>query len=100
MKRLMIELPEETLEALNELAGIVEPDDKGENQLASLLKKSVRNYEWIAYQQLHGKTVTALSQDAVRPLGAGEFEEEYDYVERLFPDERKAKVRAYFGKAE
>ena len=99
MARVLIELPKETLEALHELAGIIKQDPEEKDQLAVLLRRCVRTYEWIVYQQSHGKTIAATTPDEIQYLRDGGFTEESDFVERLFPPDKEDQVHKYFEKA-
>ena len=99
MARVMIELPEETLEALHELAGIIQQDPEEKDRLAVLLRRCVSTYEWMVYQQSHGKTIAATTPDEIQHLREGGFAEEFDSVERLFPPDKEEQVHKYFEKA-
>ena len=89
----------ETLEALHELAGIIKQDPEEKDELAVLLRRCVRTYEWMVYQQSHGKTIAATTPDEIQYLRDGGFAEEFDSVERLFPPDKEEQVHKYFEKA-
>lgn len=100
MAHVMIELPQETLNVLHELANVVQQDPQEKDPLAILLRRSLRTYEWVVYQQSQDRQIIAVSQEELQYLQDGGFtEEEDDRVEREFSEEKKDRVRAYFENA-
>lgn len=99
MALLTLNVPDETLQAMGELAEITGIQE-GKDRLAQLVQDAVRTYEWIIYQQINGKYVAVLEQTDVNLLTkSSEVHGEREIINPVFLGTMVPKVKEYFKKA-
>ena len=98
MKHITLDVSDETFEAIQELSAITMPDTE-QDRIAKLLAEGLRTYEWVIYHQLNGGKLVVLKPSDSDHLPGQRFEEAGNYINPLFPEEKKPMLENYFRKA-
>ncbi len=96
MRQITLDMTDDMYTALNELAAIAEQPEN-EERVAQFIQSSIRLYEWVLYQQLHGRTLVVLQPDDKKLLEERRIlDGERNVIGQFFPEDQRKRLLTYF----